>query len=116
MGCTGLRFIEALLSGLRDPNILDDVEWDYNLLFKRFKSYVVRREATIQSALQSASYLLGDHSTLELLMGSRQPENVGYSQLCLFVDAYFSVSIYSRSFFSCCGERCPLYRARTIRY
>lgn len=98
-----MRFVEKLLSGLKDPSILDDVDWDYNLLFRRFKGHILEQEAALRSALRLALYYVSDNSTLELLTGGRQPEKVCLSNI-FSTGTYLFVSSCFRSSASYCNE------------
>ena len=74
----GVRFIDTLLCGLQEPAAMDDIDWDHNQLFNRFRAYIDEQEEAMRSMLDVVAYNLDDHTTLKLVTRGSQPEKVGH--------------------------------------
>ena len=72
-----LSFVEDIMSGLRDVEEFDEVDWEYDILFARFKDYVLEEEAKLEKTLGTVNYFLDDENTLALVAGHDRPEKVG---------------------------------------
>ncbi len=68
--------VDSLLSGLRDPSEMNDINWDYNPLFGRFRSHLLEQEVELEKSLRTATYYLDDDNTLQLITHGKQPEKV----------------------------------------
>ncbi|GJE95081.1 hypothetical protein PsYK624_112600 [Phanerochaete sordida] len=84
-GSSSLWLTERLLSGFKNTENLDGIDWSYDSLFRRFKSFILEEEEELQTALQSASYKLDDENTLKLVTDGRQPEKYIFPLICLLV-------------------------------
>ena len=71
---TGLRFVALLLSGIAVSE--DQIDWENDTLFCRFKDYILEQEQKMRDVLHSISYCIDDESALKMLTGGRQPEKV----------------------------------------
>ena len=71
-----MRFVEDLLCGLRDPKNMDNVDWNNNPLFKRFKPYIQEQQDEMDRFLEKISYNIDAENTLRVVTQYRQPEKV----------------------------------------
>ncbi|KAI0029120.1 hypothetical protein K488DRAFT_30179, partial [Vararia minispora EC-137] len=70
-----LKCIEHLLSGLRDVDAHDYMDWKEDPIFCKFKDYIYNKEAEIKDALRAVQYKVNE-STLPAVMGPGRPEKV----------------------------------------
>lgn len=68
--------VEDCLSGLRDIYQWEYVDWDSNVLFLKFKDYVVENEQRMERNLQSFQYCIDEANTLNIVAGNERPEKV----------------------------------------
>ena len=71
-----VRFVDKLLSGIREAEYTLGGNWEYDHVFDRFKDYILRQERTMEASLEAVGYDLDDETTLQLVTGGRQPEKV----------------------------------------
>jgi len=71
-----IRNTECLLSGLRDIDSWDDVDWAHNRLFLRFKEWVLQNERTMNEVLRKLVYYIDQDNTLNTVTGGGRPEKV----------------------------------------
>ncbi|KAF9064589.1 hypothetical protein BDP27DRAFT_153111 [Rhodocollybia butyracea] len=67
-------FATDLLVGLHNVNSFDDVDWEYDTLFSRFKDYVVEDENRIDNILCTLNYTVDDEGTLLIIAGAARLE------------------------------------------
>lgn len=73
----GLEFVDRLICGLGDSkDHLDDIDWESNDTFSKFRSYIDDQEERMAAALRTVAYHLDDENTLRLVTGEREPERV----------------------------------------
>ena len=71
-----MRWTEDILSGLRDIEEWDNVDWANDSVFLVFRSYVVENETRIERQLRKLKYYLDDANTLTIVAGEGRPEKV----------------------------------------
>ncbi|KAM5536716.1 hypothetical protein V8D89_009643 [Ganoderma adspersum] len=69
-----VHFVEDMLSGLRDIEEWEFVDWDRHHVFLRFKEYVVNTEKQMEERLRTFRYCLDDANTLTIVAGESTPE------------------------------------------
>jgi hypothetical protein len=69
-------FITDLVASLRNVNNFDDVDWECDTLFSRFKDYVVEDENRIDNILRTLNYTVDDEGTLLIIAGAARLEKV----------------------------------------
>jgi hypothetical protein len=68
-------WVETILSGLRGANEWE-VDWDHNVLFSKFKDYILDEEKRLKIILRRLSYNIDQDNTLHTLTGGSRPEKV----------------------------------------
>lgn len=76
----GVRFVERVMCGLRQPHVMDHVDWDHDPLLNHFREYIDKKEERMREMLQAISYHIDEQNTLGLVTGYTQPEKVSDSQ------------------------------------
>ena len=76
-GCWQMRWVEDVLSGLRDVDEWDDFDWEDDNVFLKFKDYVVENEGRMERSLRGVNYYLDAANTLTVVAGEGRPEKVG---------------------------------------
>lgn len=76
MESRGLHFIDKLLCGLHEPAKMDDIDWDHDVLFGRFREYINDREEDMKRMVGAVTYHLDDQTTLRIVTRGGQPEKV----------------------------------------
>ncbi|RPD69593.1 hypothetical protein L226DRAFT_446030, partial [Lentinus tigrinus ALCF2SS1-7] len=71
-----VRWIEDFLSGLRDVEQWDSTDWESDVMFLKFKDYVVENERKLEHNLRGVKYYLDETNTLSIVAGSGRPEKV----------------------------------------
>lgn len=74
-----VRWVEDFLSGLRDVEQWDDTDWESDVMFLKFKDYVVENEQKIDHNLRGVKYVIDEANTLKIVAGDGRPEKVGMS-------------------------------------
>ncbi|RPD68335.1 hypothetical protein L226DRAFT_346944 [Lentinus tigrinus ALCF2SS1-7] len=69
-----VRWIEDFLSGLRDVEQWDSTDWESDVMFMKFKDYVVENERNIEHNLRGVNYYLDEANTLSIVAGNGRPE------------------------------------------
>jgi len=68
--------IESILSGLRGARDWEGTDWDHDILFMRFKDYVLDEERKLKTILRRLAYNIDQDNTLYTLTGNNSPEKV----------------------------------------
>ncbi|RDX50314.1 hypothetical protein OH76DRAFT_469327 [Lentinus brumalis] len=69
-----VRWVEKFLSGLRDVEQWDDMDWNSQVMFLKFKDYVIQNEQKIDHNLRGVNYFLDAANTLKIVVGDGRPE------------------------------------------
>jgi hypothetical protein len=79
---SAVRFVEDILAGLANVSLYDNINWDSDNMFLRFKDYVVAEEEELEKRMRGVTYYIEDTSTLELISGGARPEKVWSVFIC----------------------------------
>jgi hypothetical protein len=71
-----VRFVEKILAGLSNVSLYDNIDWDSDVMFLRFKDYVAEEEKELENRMRRVTYYIEDTVTLELISGGARPEKV----------------------------------------
>ncbi|KAI0699900.1 hypothetical protein C8T65DRAFT_296564 [Cerioporus squamosus] len=69
-----VRCVEDILSGLRDVEQWDSTDWESDVMFLKFKDYVVEHEQKIEHNLRGVKYVIDEANTLKIVAGDGRPE------------------------------------------
>ncbi|RPD69596.1 hypothetical protein L226DRAFT_575426 [Lentinus tigrinus ALCF2SS1-7] len=69
-----IHWVEAILSGLHDIDEWDHTDWESDVMFLKFKDYVVEIERKIEHNLRGVKYYLDEANTLSTVSGGGRPE------------------------------------------
>ena len=89
-----VRWVEDFLSGLRSVSDFDSTDWESDVMFARFKDYVIENEQRIERKLRDFSYYIDEANTLSLVAGDGRPEKVSLF-ICAHISGRYSQSILS---------------------
>lgn len=70
---------EDLLSGLRDVDLWDGVDWEDNSLILKFNGWVLGNENKMDEILRKLVYNIDQDNTLNTVTGGGRPEKVSGS-------------------------------------
>jgi hypothetical protein len=71
-----MRFVEKIIAGLSNVSLSDNIDWESDAMFLRFKDHVVEEEEELEKRMRGVTYYIEDTSTLELISGGARPEKV----------------------------------------
>ncbi|ESK82998.1 hypothetical protein Moror_11766 [Moniliophthora roreri MCA 2997] len=66
--------VEDLLSGLRAVDEWDDINWDSDATFSKFKDYIIKSEMNMDRSLRTVNYYIDAANTLSMVTGAGRPE------------------------------------------
>lgn len=98
-----VRWVEDVLSGLRDVDEWDSIDWASDTMFMKFKDYVIENERKMEHNLRGVNYVIDEANTLSLVAGDGRPEKVSVPT-CVHGDDQGS-----ESFCDCCSTSCPSF-------
>ena len=71
-----LRWTEDLLTGLKDVDDWDDIDWANDDRFLKFKGWVMDNERKMEELLRTLVYYIDQDNTLATVSGGGRPERV----------------------------------------
>lgn len=89
-----VSWVEDFLSGLRSVSDFDSTDWESDVMFAKFKDYVIENEQRIERKLRDFSYYIDEANTLSLVAGDGRPEKVSLF-ICAHISGRYSQSILS---------------------
>ncbi|RPD68326.1 hypothetical protein L226DRAFT_527321 [Lentinus tigrinus ALCF2SS1-7] len=69
-----VHWIERFLAGLRDVKQWDSTDWESDVIFLKFKDYVVENERKLEHNLRGVNYYVDEANTLSIVAGNGRPE------------------------------------------
>jgi len=84
-------FIDHILLGLKDPIAMDDIDWNRNHLFLRFKHHISQQESEMEQALRTVAYYVDCGSTLQMITRGGDPEQYVLPLIYLLLRYAFSI-------------------------
>ena len=78
-----VRWVEDFLSGLRDIDQWDNTDWVSDVMFLKFKDYVIENEQKMERGLRGVKYVIDEANTLRIVAGDGRPEKVSGGAPCL---------------------------------
>lgn len=110
--------VEDLLGGLRDVEQWDDMDWEDDAIFLKFKDHVLDTEAKMERGLRAVKYCIDAANTLIIVAGDGRPERVSASKIVVgpSCDSYRTYSISCHLYSSCCAGLCPSYASGIPRH
>ena len=78
-----VSWVEDFLSGLRDIDQWDNTDWVSDVMFLKFKDYVIENEQKMERGLRGVKYVIDEANTLRIVAGDGRPEKVSGGAPCL---------------------------------
>ncbi|KAF9076960.1 hypothetical protein BDP27DRAFT_1397990 [Rhodocollybia butyracea] len=72
--CRPMRFVEDLLAGLRHTDKFEDIDWEEDIVFSKFRDYISSNETNMKSKLRELEYNIGDKTALQAVTGQGRLE------------------------------------------
>jgi hypothetical protein len=80
-GCWSITATQDILSGLRNIDYWDGVDWGNHTVFRKFKDWVLDNEKTMDAILRRLVYYIDQDNTLNTVTGGGRPEKVSIPPL-----------------------------------